>query len=190
MTENNLVFPGDQVSTSEELMPGDGTYEEDGVIKAAILGNYFIDKKNREARVKALTSTPVLVEKGDEVLAEVSSVRSSMVIADVTHVIGKKRDISGDTNGTLHVSEISKAYVESPNSEYALGDIIRAGVTQVVPSIQLTTKGKNHGVIKALCKKCRNPLVRKGKMLECENCGNREKRMTAKDYRNYDINSL
>ena len=29
---NNLVLPGDKLSTSEELMPGDGTFEEGGII--------------------------------------------------------------------------------------------------------------------------------------------------------------
>lgn len=190
MSENKLVFPGDEVSTSEELLSGEGTYEEDGVIRSAVIGKYYVDNKKREARVKPLTSVPVLIQKGDTVLAEVNSLRSSMVIADVIHVVGKKRAVSGDTNGTLHVSEISKGYVEDPSSEFALGDIIRAKVTQVEPSVQLATKGKDLGVIRAHCKICRNTLVKKGNMLECENCGNKEKRKTTIDYRNFDINKI
>jgi len=190
MTEDKIVIPGDQVSTSEELSPGEGTFEEDGIIRAAIVGRYVTDNKNRMATVKPLTSVPVLLNKGDIVLAEVNSVRSNMVIADVIHVIGKKRAISGDTNGTLRVSEISNGYVKDPATEYSMGDIIRAKVTQVKPSIQLATKDKDLGVIKALCGKCRHPLYRKGNMLECNNCGNNERRRTAIDYGDYDLNKL
>ena len=190
MTENRVVLPGEQISTSEELMPGDGTFEEEGMIIASRYGEYVVDNKNRKAIVKPLTSTPIELKEGDIVLSNVNSVRSNMVIAEVIHVKGKKRPISGDTNGTLRVAEISKSYVKDPATEYAPGDIIRAKVIQVKPNIQLTTKGKDLGVIKALCSKCRHTLKKNGNILECENCKNKEKRNTADDYGNYDINKL
>ena len=89
------------------------TFEEDGIIRAARVGMYIIDEKHRMAMVKPVTSIPVLLKKGDIVLAEVRSIRSSMVIAEVIHVKGKNRQISGDTNGTLRVSEISQSYVNA-----------------------------------------------------------------------------
>lgn len=188
--DNKIVLPGEQVSTSEELLPGDGTFEENGIIRSSRLGTYFVDDKHKKAIVKPLTSIPIEIKKGNIVLAIVNSVRSNMVIADVIHVIGKKRAISGDTNGTLRVSEISSGYVKDPATEFALGDIIRAKVTQVKPSIQLATKDRDLGVIKSMCSKCRHPLIRKGNMLECENCGNKEKRRYASDYGLFDPNKL
>jgi len=190
MTKNQIVLPGEQVSTSEELFPGDGTFEEDGVIRASRLGIYNVDEKNKRATVKPLTSIPVELKKGDIVLAHVGSVRSNMIIADVIHVIGKKRTISGDTNGTLRVSEISQGYVKDPSTEFAPGDIIRAKVTQVKPSIQLATKDRDLGTIKAVCSKCRKPLYRAGNVLECKNCSNKERRKIAVDYGNIDIDKL
>lgn len=190
MEKNKIVLPGEQVSTSEELSPGDGTYEEEGIIRASRVGIYEPNNKFRKAIVRPLTSIPVEIKKGDIVLAQVGSVRSNMVIADVIHVVGKERAISGDTNGTLRVSEIAQGYVRDPSTEYAPGDIIRAKVTQVKPSIQLATKDRDLGVIKARCSKCRGSLIRKGNVLECENCGNKEKRRIAADYGNYDINKL
>jgi len=191
MTKDKIVLPGDQVSTSEELLPGEGTFEEDGIIKAAIMGKYQVEEKTKKAIVKPLTSTPVLLKKGNIVLARVNMVKSSMVIADVIHVIGKVRPISGDTNGTLRVSEISHSYTKDPSYEFAPGDIIRAKVTQVKPNIQLSTKDKDLGSIRALCKKCRQPLIKKdGNKLECKKCGKIEKRTIAIDYGEYDINKL
>lgn len=188
--DNKIVLPGEQVSTSEELLPGDGTFEENGIIRASRLGTYFVDDKHKKVIVKPLTSIPIEIKKGNIVLAIVNSVRSNMVIADVIHVIGKKRAISGDTNGTLRVSEISSGYVKDPATEFAPGDIIRAKVTQVKPSIQLATKDRDLGVIKSMCSKCRHSLIRKGNMLECENCGNTEKRRYASDYGLLDPNKL
>lgn len=190
MNEKKIVLPGDQVSTSEELLPGEGTFEDDGIIRSSIVGTYFVDEQSKKAQVKPLTSTPVLIKKGDVVLAVIGSVRSNMIIANVIHVTGKKRAISGDTNGTLRVSEISNSYVKDPSHEFAPGDIIRARVTQVKPSIQLSTKDRDLGTIKALCTKCRHTLVKKDKGLECENCGNNERRTTAMDYGEYDISKL
>lgn len=188
--ENKIVLPGEQVSTSEELLPGDGTFEENGIIRASRLGTYFVDENQKKAIVKPLTSIPIEIKIGNIVLALVNSVRSNMVIAEVIHVTGKKRAISGDKNGTLRVSEISSGYVKDPSTEFAPGDIIRAKVTQVKPSIQLATKDRDLGAIKSMCSKCRHSLVKKGNMLECENCGNKEKRRFASDYGLIDPNKL
>ena len=118
MQRNNIVLPGDKLSTSEELLSGDGTFEEDGVIRASRVGKYFIDQKHKRAIVKPLTSIPVTLKKGDIVLALVNSVRSNMVIATVFHVKGKDRSVSGDRNATLRVSEISQSYVKDPSTEF------------------------------------------------------------------------
>ena len=190
MEKNKIVIPGDLVSTSEELSPGDGTFEDDGVIRASRIGVYTIDEKHRRAIVKPLTSIPVELKKGNIILAEVGMVRSNMVIANVFHVMGKKRSVSGDTNGTLRVSEISTGYVKDPATEFAPGDIIRAKVTQVKPNIQLATKDKDLGAIKSMCTRCRHPLIRKENILECSNCGKKEKRKIANDYGNFDVNKL
>jgi exosome complex component CSL4 len=188
--KGKIVLPGDKLSTSEELLAGDGTYEEEGIIRAYRMGIYDIDEKRHTALVKPLTSIPVMIQKGDIVLAHAASVRSMMVIADVFHVIKQKRAVSGDTNGTIHVSEISDGYVKSPEEKFSVGDIIRARVTQVNPSIQLTTKGKDLGAIKSFCQRCRNPMEKKQNILECPHCGHKEKRKMAQDYGQYDLSKL
>ena len=190
MEKDKIVMPGDQLSTSEELLPGDGTYEENGIIKAAIVGKFSIDNKFRRAIVRPVTSTPVIVKKGDAVIADVRMVKPLMVVAEVIHVIGKNRAVSGDTNGTIHASEISQAYVKDAQTEYRTGDIVRAKVIQTNPSLQLSTKDRTHGAIKSLCVKCRYPLIKKGGQLQCDNCGNRERRKTAIDYGEIDLTKL
>ena len=62
MEKNKMVLPGDKLSTSEELLSGDGTFEENGIIRAARIGFYYVDKKHRKAIVKPSTSIPVLLK--------------------------------------------------------------------------------------------------------------------------------
>ena len=185
-----IVLPGERLSTSEELLPGDGTYEEEGVIKASRVGRYIVNKESKKAEVKPITSIPVEVKKGDIVIAKVDMVKSSMIVLDIIHVVGKNRAISGDKLGTLHVSEISKGYVKDPSTEFGVGDYIKAKVTQVKPSIQLDTKDADLGSIRSLCKKCRQPLIKKGNILQCKKCGFKQKRRITNDYDNIDLKKL
>jgi exosome complex RNA-binding protein Csl4 len=80
--------------------------------------------------------------------------------------------------------------VKDPESVFTLGDIFRAKVIQVNPSLQLTTKGANFGVIKGFCTECRNPLDKKKSVLECPVCGHREKRKMARDYGTFDLSKM
>ncbi|MCK4333104.1 MAG: hypothetical protein KAV40_05940, partial [Thermoplasmatales archaeon] len=52
---DKIVMPGEQLSTSEELLPGEGTFEEDGIIRAARVGKYVVNEKYRRAEVKPVT---------------------------------------------------------------------------------------------------------------------------------------
>ena len=54
--KHKFVLPGDQLSTSEELLPGDGTFEENGIIRAARIGTYVVNEKHRSAEVKPVLS--------------------------------------------------------------------------------------------------------------------------------------
>jgi exosome complex component CSL4 len=188
--KHKLVMPGDQLSTSEELLPGDGTFEENGIIRASRIGTYVVNEKHRSAEVKPATSTPVTITKGDTVIAKVIMAKPTMIIVEVVHVSGKSRSISGDTDATVHVKEIAQGFIKDASTEYKAEDFIRAKVIQVRPSVQLETKERNLGAIKALCSRCRHPLVKKSNDLECENCGNKEHRRIADDYGALDLQKL
>jgi exosome complex component CSL4 len=113
-----------------------------------------------------------------------------MIIAEVLHVTGKNRSISGDADATIHVKEIAQGFIKDASTEYKSEDYVRAKVIQVKPSVQLQTKDRNFGAIKALCSKCRHTLVKKSHGLECENCGNKEHRRIAEDYGELDLKKL
>lgn len=180
--EGKVVLPGEKLAISEELRAGRGTYESDGDIIAAVTGKFIFDRKTMAAFVEPSTTTPLLLRRGDIAVCEVKQITDSMVIVDILHIAGKKRHIAGDNDAVLHVSNISNDYVESTHQKFRIGDIMRAKIIEAEPSVRLSTKEKNLGVIKAYCTVCRLPLEKKGNQLECPVCGRTEDRRMAADY--------
>ncbi len=180
-SKKKVVLPGEVVGTSEEYLPGEGTFEEDGKIIASRVGVVKYDEKDMTVSMEALNPI-VTIEKGDVVIGEVSAVRDTMVVIDIKKVEGKDREITGDTTGTIHVSKVSQTYVKDLKKQFRIGDYVRAKVIKARPSIQLTTAYPEYGVIKALCTRCRTPMVRKGTMVYCPKCERTELRKISSLY--------
>jgi len=184
MTEKpsrRLVLPGDEVAVSEEYESGVGTYERDGKIYANAPGVLDLDERSKVARVR-MFNPPVQLRIGDIVYATIDDIRSSMATATVVVLHGVERQLSGETEGSIHISNVSSQYTEDFRQMFRLGDMIRAQVIQADPSLQLTTAGATLGVVKALCTQCRGPLVKRGNDLYCERCERTETRKIAFDY--------
>jgi exosome complex component CSL4 len=134
------------------------------------------------AELKPLANTPSILKEGESVICEVKGMMESMIIVEIIHVPGKKRSISGLRSASIHISNLAEGYVEEIGKEYRMGDIIRAKVIQAKPSVRLSTVGREYGVIKSFCMRCRHPLKKKGSALECPRCGRVETRKMAIDY--------
>ena len=181
MMERKLVLPGDAIAAAEEYEAGAGTYEKDGQIFAATPGLLELDPQNFVARVRPFNPLAEL-KVGDIVYGVISDIRSSMAEANIAAVHGSKREITGETEGAIHVSKISNEYVEDIHDAFHLGDIVRAKVIQAKPSLQLTTAESTLGVVKALCSRCRAPLEARDGGLWCSRCEKGESRKIAADY--------
>jgi exosome complex component CSL4 len=170
-----LVFPGDELAIAEEFVPGPGTYEQDGKVYAAWLGLPELNTTDFTASVKPVVKTPVVLREGDEVIGVIHDTRSSMAIVDVVARADQPlREIAGDTNGTLHISKVSDDYVSSMDDAFKRGDLIRAKVTGTDPSLQLTTKEPQLGIMKSRCPRCATAMVVRGEPptqgLVCPEC--------------------
>lgn len=181
--ERRLVYPGDPVGMAEEFTPGPGTYEENGEVFAATIGELVLDTDNFEARVESFVRGPATVRPGDVVIGVVNGTRSSMAIVEVRAIATMpERGIGGDTNGTLHVSKASEKYVENMEDAFRVRDILRARVLETNPAIQLTTKGPDLGVLKSYCPRCGTVMLRKGKGVACPECDWKDTKKMAEDY--------
>ena len=181
--EAKMVLPGDQIAVAEEFEPGEGTYEKNGLVFASTPGVLQLDQVGRVARVRPF-NPPAELQAGDIVYGVVDDIRGMMATATVNAIHGRARQISGETEGTIHISNVSEEYTEDIRDMYHLGDIIRAKVIQTKPSVQLTTAEPDLGVVKALCGVCRGPLELRGRDLFCPRCERTERRKTARDYDN------
>jgi len=176
------VLPGDKVAISEELQAGEGTYEKNGEIIASVIGKFKIDSQRMAAIVEPLAKMPLILKAGDTAICEVKQLTEAMVIVKIIHIAGNKRQIAGEKDAAIHISNISNEFVDNIGKKFRIGDIVRAKIIRVEPAIQLSTKGKEFGVIKAYCTNCRNTLIKKDNLLECLSCGKLEERKVADDY--------
>jgi exosome complex component CSL4 len=176
-----MVLPGDEIAVAEEYEPGEGTYEHNGLVFAATPGVVVLDSANRVARVRAF-NPPAEMKVGDIVYGVVEDIRSMMATATILAIHGRTRQISGESEGTIHISNVSEDYTEDIHDKFRLGDIIRAKVIQVEPSVQLTTAEPSLGVVRALCPVCRGPLELRGRDLYCPRDERTERRKIAADY--------
>ena len=176
-----MVLPGDEVAVAEEYMPAEGTYEQDGKILSSLAGELELDQEEKVAKVSPKNPL-VTLKNGDSVYCRITDVRASMAICEIFAAEGKEREITGEKSATIHVSKLSSEYVQDVGKEYRPGDLIRAKVIQTKPSVQLSTQEAHFGVVKALCRRCRSPMVRQGKGLRCEPCERVETRKIADDF--------
>ena len=178
----DLVIPGDLIGASEEYLPGDGTYEERGKIFATITGKVETDKKDRTVRVIPLMKTPPMLKTGDIVVGRVIDLKNAVVLIDIARIKGhENREIANADQGAIHISNVKDSYVSKLETEFGQQDIIKARVIDE-KSLRLSTVEKDLGVIKALCARCRTPLVRKQNKLECPSCERIETRKISEDY--------
>jgi exosome complex component CSL4 len=179
-----FVLPGDRITLAEAFYPGPGTYEDDGIVRAAVTGTVEVDLERREVRVKPLVDTPPKLRKGVPVIGRVQTVKEQVVLVriDLAHD-RMDREPAASGVGGIHISRVRDAYVEDLSEEFQPGDIVRAKVISVKTPIQLSTMGEEYGVILAYCSRCRSELERiKGRKLRCPSCGHTETRKVASGY--------
>ncbi|MHA1207687.1 MAG: exosome complex RNA-binding protein Csl4 [Candidatus Freyarchaeota archaeon] len=176
----SLVLPGDWLGVIEEFTPGEGTYEENGMVYASSIGRVLIDNIEKRVRVIPIEAR-ALPRKGDIVLGKVTQINKMLTFVDIARVRGQ--NLANPFSAVIHISQISSRYVENTSDALKPGDIIRARVVEEEGElIQLTTAERNLGVIYATCSKCGSELERKGNILYCKNCESKETRKLASDY--------
>ncbi len=180
----DVVVPGEQLCVIEELSPGKGTYEKEGVVFAAAPGAVSMDLKERSISVlppggKSKLALPV---SGDILMGEVVNAYEQR--AEVAIVRRNDQDFLSGLVGEIHISNVTRRFVKSMHDVLRVNDIIRATAlnTHELP-IELSLVGPDFGVVYAKCSKCGNPLtLTTFNNMFCLRCENRETREVSKDY--------
>ena len=184
INSGDLVIPGDFLAVSEQFLPGEGAFEDNGLIKSATPGNVFINYENREISVISNSVGPVLLKYGDIVYGQITEVRSQKALIDIQSKKDCLRTFALPYKATIHISQVKKGYLDKMTDAFRIGDIIVGKVIKITGNnVDLTTNSHDLGVIKAMCTRCRSYLKHYNKNeLYCPNCNKKERRKLASNY--------
>ena len=168
-----IFVPGEAITTEEEFSAGNQTFEENGVIKASVLGRAVFDDINREVSISGNAINTAGV--GDIVFGRVAFVKDSMVVIDLVKGENGKKIIV--TKGQLPIRNVAHGYISNLKQYFKVGDSVKAKISEIKDSIaDLETKDTGLGVIMAFCSTCRKELKYSNGKMACFNCGNVEQR--------------
>ena len=179
---DKLVFPGTRIAVTEEFIAGEGTYSEGNYIYAAVAGVVIINIERYEISVLSKAKAAVIPKEGDTVIGRVVNASRQMLTVSVNYV--NNREIYPSFTMVMHVSQLSRDYLETVDEAVCLADIIRAKIidAKTIP-LQGTLIGSQLGVIITYCSRCSAKLNKIGRnKLKCTECSNIEYRRTAIDY--------
>ena len=183
MSNDRIVEPGTVLATSEELLPGAGTYDDGEHIRAALYGTEGIDPETMSVFVKSATRDVVQIEKGDIVVGEITYLKDDLGSVRIDAVRGKEGTLLQQTEATLRVRNVAERFVRQMQDELACGDIIRAKVISTKGGPQLAIDKPDLGVIRAHSKvDPTRALVKQGNRLIDPESGHQETRKFADDY--------
>jgi exosome complex component CSL4 len=182
MRTEKVIIPGEKLGSIEEGESGEGTYEEDGNVRAQVIGTGGLDLKSRVFTMTPLREEMPIPRINEDVIARVVSVQNTLATLEI--IRAGDRVLGRTFTGLLYQKRAAKTLIRTLRNLVKPGDIMRGRVTYNKSPIQISTIGSNCGVILANCSKCGGKLERmaKSNFLVCQNCGWRETRLIAPDY--------
>ncbi|MHA2018062.1 MAG: exosome complex RNA-binding protein Csl4 [Promethearchaeota archaeon] len=186
----DIVKIGDMLGYEEQYLGSQGsTYSEDGKIYAAINGILEINEKDRIIHIDAKNEEKRIIPKaGDYIIGEITQIRKNSVGVRMISLNDKVILDSGNF-GNIHVSNVSKSYVDKLDNVFQKTDLIRAKVlTKYGNEWKIATDASNLGVIRSYCKYCGKVMVQKGRdQVKCPFCNHSERKILASDYGKVEI---
>lgn len=200
--DDNVVAPGDRLSTEEEYTPSNNTYVEDGVIYSAATGTKVI--KDGSIRVEALREIRKF-ERGMYVLGQVSDNMKSVVFVTIDRISAKNKEYLPLKDGKIVIRSSRPGFDrgpprggrfdrdrrgpppprESEEKPCKTGDTIIAKVIAEEGDTYVLGFGSPEtGVIYAKCSICGGPLQKseRPEMLACMECRRLESRKLSMYY--------
>ena len=180
------VFPGEELAVIEEYNDGEGSYQENGLVRSEELGEPRLNKERRSLEVKKVTKPLKLPKEGLIAIAEAGSVTRRDARVDIFRLAGKK--VEPTYTGVIHVNDVAREFSRDLEQAVRGGDIVRAVVANTKNRlIQLSMAGPEYGVIYAYCSRCGGILEDQKGRLTCPSCKRVERRQVARSYGKEDL---
>ncbi|MBE6499086.1 MAG: RNA-binding protein [Methanobrevibacter thaueri] len=184
--KEKIVMPGDKLGIIEQYLPGEGTYDDNGDIKSAVLGNVKINQKKKVISVES-NAKPALLKIGDTIYGQITDIKPQRANVKIECMKDNGRPLALPYLGAIHISQAKKDYLEKLSDAFRIGDIIQAKVVKITgDNVDLSTVEAEDGVLKAMCTRCRDYMhtTQKTNELQCNTCNRKEKRKISNNYIN------
>ena len=180
-----LVLPGDVIATAEEYLPGRNATESNGLVVSLIYGSVRKDDKNLTVSISPVKKK-LSVHVGEIAYGKVIKTDQRHASVKVGAVLDRELGLAEYTaEGSIG---LSSQFDKNGNPNIHIGDIVRTKILRIGDrGFELGIFGKNLGVLRTLCSKCRIPMRKKDSSLYCDNCERSEIRKVAEDYGMIDI---
>ncbi|ACP35943.1 RNA binding S1 domain protein [Sulfolobus islandicus L.S.2.15] len=174
--QGELTLPGEELAVIEEFIAGDGTYEQNGIVRAAVVGKIFYDMLNRKSNVLGFKKIILQhLKKAKYVIGIVNSIKEDSALVSIVGI--EEKSLASSISAYLHISQISNKKLNSITDAIKIGDVIKAKLLSYTFPLALTIKMKDLGVIYARCSRCGYLLIKQDENnLKCQRCGNIEQR--------------
>ena len=122
--DGDFVMPGDAIGIIEQYLPGEGTYNDEGDIKASVLGNVKITPEIKTIEVEPVSGSPGLLKVDDVVYGQITDIRNQRVNVKLDSIKGSTRPLALPYMAAIHISKAKEGYLKQLTDAFRIGDII------------------------------------------------------------------
>lgn len=171
--------PGNKIATIEEYEMGENVYDDNGIIRSAVVGESNINTQEHSISVNnpKLLSVP---KKDDVVIGIVAIVLSSMIVVSTRYINGKPT--TSHTECICSIRNLRKRVVALAN------DIVRVKIIgENNGAIHASITESGFGVLLTKCRKCGKEVLPFRDAIKCTECSWIDDRKLAEDFTNEDF---
>ncbi|WOV93831.1 MAG: exosome complex RNA-binding protein Csl4 [Candidatus Nitrosoabyssus spongiisocia] len=154
--------PGNKVATIEEYEMGKNVYDDNGIIRSAVVGKSNVDTQEHSISVNnpKLLSVP---KKDDIVIGVVAIVMSSMLAVSIRYINGKP--VTSHTECICSIRNIRKRVIALAN------DIVKVKIIgENNGAIHASIAESGFGVLLTKCRKCGKEVLPFKDAIKCTEC--------------------
>ena len=175
----NLVLPGDKIAITEECEAGNNACDDGHIVRATVIGESEVDKKEHLVNVKNHKSTSI-PEKGDVIIGTVEAVMGSMIAVLIKYINSKP--VKSQVECICSTKNIRKRNIALTK------DLVKAKIIgRLNGTIHATIQEPELGVLFTKCRKCGMDVKPLRDIVKCVECGWTDDRKLSSDFLNSDF---
>jgi len=170
----NSVLPGDRIAITEECGAGNNACDDGHIVRATVVGESEVDKKEHLVNVKNHKSTSI-PEKGDVIIGTVEAVMGSMIAVLINYINSKP--VKSQVECICATRSIRKKNVA------LVKDLVKLKIIgHLNGAIHATMQDPELGVLFTKCRKCGMDVKPMRDIIKCIECGWTDDRKLSSDF--------